>query len=157
MSTIKNNRINNRSSNKQHQNRTLNVVNKQVTKKPVESTQSQIFKMKRTFIRTFKALDLMMKQNFDTNIMEVVNTFDEPAKDELLSKNINELFSTIDTELGSIIQPAKPSIDLPLIRNREQANIIQELKTTIKNLNRELAEKAENDLLDAGMATEETE
>ena len=103
MSTIKNNRINNRSSNKQHQNRTLNVVNKQVTKKPVESTQSQIFKMKRTFIRTFKALDLMMKQNFDTNIIEVVNTFDEPAKDELLSKNINELFSTIDTKLGSII------------------------------------------------------
>ena len=84
-------------------NKTSNLPNKQVIKKPVESSKSQLFKIKRTFIRTLKALDLMMKQNFDTNIMEVINTFDSPTRDELLSKNINELFSTIDTKLGSII------------------------------------------------------
>ena len=91
----------------------------QVATKPAESIQSEVFKMKRIFIRTFSTIDLIIKEKFGKNIIEFVNALDSPTKENLQSNKINDLFSQMDTEIGAIIQPPKPVTVNPLSEKQE--------------------------------------
>ena len=59
----------------------------QVVRKPTESIQSEVFKMKRIFIRTFSTIDLIIQEKFGKNIIEFVNELDTPSKEKLQSSN----------------------------------------------------------------------
>ena len=141
----------------------------QVSRKPAESIQSEVFKMKRTFIRTFSAIDQIIKQKFGNNIIDIANDLDAPTKEKLQSSNINELFNQLDNNIGSIIQPPKPVTTNPLSKQKEsetmimtkQQFLIGELEAKLEKLNAEMSavkkakdEQDENDLLDK-MTTEE--
>ena len=96
--------------------------------KPTDNIKSEVFKMKRTFMRTFSAIDHLIKQKFGKDIIESVNELDAPSKEKLQSKNINELFTQMDTDIGSIIQPPKPVTVNPLAQKETlDKEVMQEM------------------------------
>ena len=109
--------------------------------KPTDNIKSEVFKMKRTFMRTFSAIDHLIKQKFGKDIIESVNELDAPSKEKLQSKSINELFTQMDTDIGAIIQPPKPVTVNPLAQDPSEVVLMAKQQATITNLKNQL-EKA---------------
>ena len=137
--------------------------------KPTDNIKSEVFKMKRTFMRTFSAIDHLIKQKFGKDIIESVNELDAPSKEKLQSKNINELFTQMDTDIGSIIQPPKPVTVNPLAQDPSEVVLMAKQQATIADLTRQniklnmkvvaleqqkMEDHAENDLLSTTMPDE---
>jgi len=152
---------------KQH---SLNTPFAQASKKPNESVQSDLFKMRRTFIRTFTAIDLLITEKFGISIIEAVNNLDTPSKEKLQSNKINDLFTQMDTDIGAIIQPRisvtvnplaqKKTSEAMVMANQKVTDLtLENLKLTAKVLALEqknmAREQEENDLLSTTMPTDE--
>ena len=163
--TRTNNRFNNnsvftnRNGNDVHNGRSKNNNAKnngmQVNKKPAESLNSEIFKMKRTFIRTFIAIDTIITEKFGKHIFDVVKELDEPARQNLQSRKVDAVFNAIDTKIGSLIQPPKSVTQNSLKDGKNKLTIddkvmdeIKQNSSKIKNLQKIVLQnhKEQNDL-----------
>ena len=128
--------------------------------KSTESFKSQFFIIKRVLVRTLTAINKISMADGQKSLMDVISNFDETENGNCQSSQIDKIFSQIDNEMASHIQPPKPvnqvSIEntIPIDQHIQQVEANKTLKDKYEQLCAEMMalkskseDSAENDLL----------